>query len=64
MKSFTWIRYSVLLVFALCFAANVNAQSLKYEQLGFNVALSKAKQTNQILFIQLESDCLQCAGIY
>ncbi|MCX6221163.1 MAG: hypothetical protein NTZ69_09240 [Bacteroidia bacterium] len=63
MRSITWIQCSVLLVFALCFSTNVNAQSLKFENLSFNEALSKATKTNQILFIQLESDCLQCNDV-
>ncbi|MCK9414273.1 MAG: hypothetical protein M0Q53_18370 [Prolixibacteraceae bacterium] len=63
MKAIIWIQYSLLSILALCFTANVHAQSLKYEHLGFNDALSKAKRTNQILFIQLESDCLQCNDV-
>lgn len=60
MKSFIRIQYSVLFVFILCFTTNVNAQYLKFENLSFNEALEKASKTNQILFIQIESECLSC----
>lgn len=35
-------------------------QSISYENLSFDEALAKAKRTNQIVFVQLESDCSQC----
>jgi len=55
-----------LLLFLVSFICNVETvfgQTLKYENLSFSEALSKAKNDNQIVFVQLESDCGQCNSV-
>jgi len=55
---------SVLLLLCLfCFAAPATSQPLQYANLSFSEALAKAKSIDQIVFIQLESDCQQCNSV-
>ena len=56
--------YSTLILFCIfCFIPDAIGQPLQYANLGFSEALSKAKSTNKIVFIQLESDCTQCNSV-
>jgi hypothetical protein len=52
-----------LLLSIFCFASDVIGQPLEYVNLNFSEALTNAKSKNQIIFIQLESDCLQCNSV-
>jgi hypothetical protein len=54
---------ALLLLFIFCFSPDAIGQPLQYANLSFSDALEKAKNTNQIVFIQLESDCLQCNSV-
>lgn len=50
----------------ICFILLVNTatcQTLNYSNLTFTDALSKAKTSKQIIFIQLESDCQPCNSV-
>jgi hypothetical protein len=56
--------YSTFLLLCIfCFATEAIGQPLQYANLSFSEALAKAKSKNQIVFIQLESDCLQCNSV-
>lgn len=56
--------YSTLLLLCIfCFATDAIGQPLQYANLSFSEALAQAKSKNQIVFIQLESDCLQCNSV-
>jgi hypothetical protein len=53
--------FLLLFVVALiCNAGTISGQILKYDNLSFSEALAKAKKSNQLVFIHLESDCDQC----
>jgi len=56
--------YPTLILFCIfCFTTDAIGQPLQYVNLGFSEALAKAKSTNKIVFIQLESDCTQCNSV-
>lgn len=50
----------LIVVCVICNSEKVFAQSLKFENLSLRDALAKAKKSNQIVFIQLQSECHQC----
>lgn len=55
-----------LLLFVVTLMCNTEVaygQPLKYANLSFSEALVKAKKSNQLVYIQLESDCDQCNSI-
>lgn len=63
MKNSKVVHYFILtfvLLFIVCFEDTAAGQSLKYDNLNYDLALAKARITHQILFIQLESDCVNC----
>jgi len=62
-KTSDFFYSTFLLLCIFCFATDVIGQSLEYVNLNFSEALAKAKSTKQIVFIQLESDCLQCNSV-
>lgn len=56
--------YQLLFVLSLiCITEVVSGQPLRYANLDFSEALSKAKNDNQIVFVQLDSDCDQCNSV-
>jgi len=56
--------YSTFLLLCIfCFAPDAIGQPLEYVNLNFSEALTNAKSKNKIIFIQLESDCLQCNSV-
>lgn len=50
----------VFIVSLICNAETLQGQTLKYENLDFLEALAKAKKSDQLVFVQFDSDCLQC----
>lgn len=56
--------YQLLFVLSLiCITEIVSGQPLRYANLDFSEALAKAKNDNQIVFVQLDSDCDQCNSV-
>ena len=55
-------QLSVLFLFALLFGTQLIslAQPLTYSDISFEEALKRAKESNCIVFIQLDSKCVQC----
>ena len=58
----SFIGLLVFLLF-LCFTEVVSGQPLNYTNLSFSAALVKAGNANQIVFVQLDSDCDQCNSV-
>ena len=59
-KTYSTLKKIVALSTLLLFAASAFSQ-LNFENLSYNAALQKAKQTGQIIFLQFESEsCDQC----
>lgn len=54
---------TLLLICIFCFVTDATSQPLQYANLSFSEALDKAKITNQIVFVQLESDCQPCNSV-
>lgn len=50
----------IFIVSLICNAETLQGQTLKYENLDFLEALAKAKKSDQLVFVQFDSDCLQC----
>lgn len=56
--------YLILFIFTISMNSRMAySQSLKYENMGFAEALEKANKTDQLVFIQLESECDQCNSV-
>ena len=50
----------LILLLVSCTFSVANGQSINYEKIGFSRALQKAQNYQQIIFIQLTSDCERC----
>ena len=56
--------YAILSFFCLLVSTlSTFSQSIQYTNLSFSETLAKAKIKNQIIFIQLDSDCLPCNSV-
>ena len=50
----------LILLLVSCTFSVANGHSINYEKIGFSRALQKAQNYQQIIFIQLTSDCERC----
>jgi hypothetical protein len=53
-------KHFLIVIFFLLTKISVFGQSLNFQNIGFDEALKLAKESKQIIFIQLTSNCNEC----